>query len=48
MRNYHLTKAEGQRVKKAQKDVYTSLFGSAYFPRYLSAFLVAFSIIMCT
>lgn len=46
MRNYHLTKEEGRLVEQALKDLYQSLFGSVYFPRYISAFMVALSISM--
>jgi len=48
MRNYHLTRKEGEVVAQAQQELYKSLFGSVNFPRNLSIILVGLSILMAT
>ena len=48
MRNYYLTQKEGVIVAKTKHALYSELFGSVSFPRYLSIVLVVISILMAT
>ena len=48
MRNYNLTREEGEVVAQTQDELYKALFGSINFPRNLSIFWVCFSILMAT